>query len=511
MREMRLHQIFGALGNTNRRNRRNKRNLRNNRNRNNWEIPNIYSMSDNESDSDSSIKSYSRSNKDFKGHCPTAITTIIEMIKKENFVEEIENKLPIFEKIYNDNCNLNLHDDVKFIKELINEDIHKDIIEIFLKNFNDKKNLKHFLNDATDNSTFTIGFYLDLLERKKFDILEVLIHYGYNISKSYKYRKNIKNYPNSGPITLLHYCTYIDDSEAIDFLVKHNINKDSIDANGDTALSLACKYDKPDLIPKLISKTNINIINRQKNLPIMVAIKKNNIKCMNMLLSQDEYDVNTIHINNKTLMDMMIDCKIDNEAIFTTLFKKGAYISNKYLKDKSLIPLLENNDGIISTIQKVGVLTGNGNGHIIKHLYPVIYFTKINKNGMIKKLLEKDESLINLKDEKGYTPLFYAIKNGNYGLIEKLVNKYNADTGIMSTTGQTPLGFAISQKNKNTKIIEFLKNKSKNNKNSKTTSSSTNNNSINNNQQNGDKKISHIEKGIELNFEEKDINLSELY
>ena len=59
-------------------------------------------------------------------------------------------------------------------------------------------------------------------------------------------------------------------------------------------------------------------------------------------------------------------------------------------------------------------------------------------------LLMRDESLIHIQDEQGFTPLHMAVIGGNVPLLKLLVRK-GADVNVLDSDGHTPSHWATGK------------------------------------------------------------------
>lgn len=69
-----------------------------------------------------------------------------------------------------------------------------------------------------------------------------------------------------------------------------------------------------------------------------------------------------------------------------------------------------------------------------------------DKNEIVKEILEKDPSLVHVKDQDGYTPLHKACYNNNYELAQILL-MYKADPNAVTEFGWTTLHSACKWNN----------------------------------------------------------------
>jgi len=171
------------------------------------------------------------------------------------------------------------------------------------------------------------------------------------------------------------------------------------------------------------------------------ALTQKNIKMLKNILNNEEFDVNKTY-NKKTVMNYLIENKIDNEEIYNIMFKRKTWIDSKYISNNkdSCPSLIENNIGLIKSIVKNGFYIKNIN-EFIHVKTPVIHFIKNCKYGIVEKLLENGAS-INEMDEDGFTPLIHLMKTSNTIVFKLLLDKYHPNVNQKNKLGQTPLSFA---------------------------------------------------------------------
>jgi len=185
----------------------------------------------------------------------------------------------------------------------------------------------------------------------------------------------------------------------------------------------------------------ISILEEYMEKEFKSALTQKNIKMLKNILNNEEFDVNKTY-NKKTVMNYLIENKIDNEEIYNIMFKRKTWIDSKYTgNNKDSCPsLIENNIGLIKSIVKNGFYIKNIN-EFIHVKTPVIHFIKNCKYGIVEKLLENGAS-INEMDEDGFTPLIHLMKTSNTIVFKLLLDKYHPNVNQKNKLGQTPLSFA---------------------------------------------------------------------
>ena len=202
--------------------------------------------------------------------------------------------------------------------------------------------------------------------------------------------------------------------ELIDLLIEKGANKDEINNDKATPLHISCQYNLYKLILKLISNNNVNMKDKNRQTPLMVAIENKNNECIKTLLSAncDKYNV-----------DANIKDNNGNSSLVNTIIK---FKNSKELEE--LIELL-----IIKGANKDEV-----NNDKVTSLH---FICQYNLYKLIPKLITQNN--VNLKDKNGQTPLMVAIENKNNQCIKTLLSdefyKYNVDANIKDNNGNSPL------------------------------------------------------------------------
>eukprot|EP00833_Pecoramyces_ruminatium_P011642 jgi/Orpsp1_1/1185674/evm.model.c7180000094812.1 len=243
-------------------------------------------------------------------------------------------------------------------------------------------------------------------------------------------------------------------------LHKYNANTTRKDKMGNTPLDIALKYSKgndQDLfvielkkVSKITNPNNNGLNNNTESHKkeeeihdtLLNLIKQKKISALkNILNNNNKIDINKPFNDNKTIMSIFIDNIIDNEEIYNILFKKGAFIDNQYILNKSngLYNLIEKNQGLIKSIIQNGLITKNNENNQLKVIKsPLIYFIKSGQGNLAEKFLENGAPVEEV-DENGLTPIFHSIKSCRINVFNLLLNKYNADINKKNNEGQTPL------------------------------------------------------------------------
>ncbi|KAG4094207.1 ankyrin [Neocallimastix lanati (nom. inval.)] len=242
------------------------------------------------------------------------------------------------------------------------------------------------------------------IKEKNYEFIKILLSCNCN-----KYSIDVNTKGNYGNSILISTIIKFNNSKSqiysdlIDLLIKNGANKDEVNNEKSTALHLACKYNNHILIPKLITKKNVNMRDVNGQTPLMVAIKKENYKCVKVLLSNygKEYsiDVNTKDNNgNSILISTIVKFKNSKKKIYCNLI--DLLIKNGANKDEV------NNDKSTAL-----------------HLA-----CKYNKIILIPKLIT--EKNVNMRDVNGQIPLMVAIEKENYEFVKILLSNYGKEYSI---------------------------------------------------------------------------------
>jgi len=201
------------------------------------------------------------------------------------------------------------------------------------------------------------------------------------------------------------------------------------------------------------SKMDKNIENK-----LLECIDHKNYKeIINIFYQSGIDDINKLYSDKRTVMDILLDKKIDNKEVFDFIIKHKGFINNYYL-NSNRCELIESNIGLIRSIIENGFYIKKFNKEIIHINTPLIFFIEKKLNGMVKVLL-RNKAYIEETDENGETPLFQTIKSENYEIFELLLHQYQADITKINKKNQTLLMLAIncSKVKINPFIIELKK------------------------------------------------------
>ncbi|MBT3068766.1 ankyrin repeat domain-containing protein [Rhodoferax sp. U11-2br] len=181
------------------------------------------------------------------------------------------------------------------------------------------------------------------------------------------------------------------DADAVNFLVDSGVSVNDLNANGDSALLLATKYDRTDVLSVLIKRgANVNIGNRQGETPLLVALK-----------SEGGSSVGDF-ANSKILLDAGSDAKsVDSNGSTTLMY----------------------------AVDEIDI--GNGRKEV--------------RSLIINELIDKGVN-VNAQRENGVSALMLAAGKGNVNAV-KLLIKNGANPDQVDSDGATSLMWAASRFN----------------------------------------------------------------
>lgn len=313
------------------------------------------------------------------------------------------------------------------------------------------------------------------------------------------------NYKNQDGQNFLHLIIPKNKNESVIWLIKNNIDINSTDAHGETALMIACKYGYIKIIKSLLNAhADIEIINHKDLCAIDLVTMNNHFEAY-LLVKAQVSDINRINKQNLTLLHRAIqgksfdiiddlfhdeDFEVSNNILFYKHTFKDKEILNcilsKFedlnLKDKQDRNILfyvvesgfEAKEVFNSLIEKglnFQAIDNNGN-NILLHLIETIVRKEQSKESVsseetniLKKeienllsllpiILEKDvdTKLINNKNE---TIISYASKNLSKSILITLLD-YEIDIDILNHQNQTALSQIITSGTSYLETIHLL-------------------------------------------------------
>ncbi|UNF62747.1 ankyrin repeat domain-containing protein [Spiroplasma poulsonii] len=207
--------------------------------------------------------------------------------------------------------------------------------------------------------------------------------------------------------------------------------------------------NNPEIVQLLLDKgADVNLQNKNGDIPLITAIKNNDLKMVQLLLDNGA----DINLQNKNVDIPLITAIKNNDLkMVQLLLDKGADVN---LQNKNgLIPLdyaMDRNNK-----ELVQFLIDNGAGVNIKDWFGCtpLHNAIIKDNlKMVQFLIDKGAD-VNIQDWFGFTPLITAIKNNDLKMFQFLIDN-GAGVNIQDWFGCTPLHNAIIKDN--LKMVQLL-------------------------------------------------------
>jgi hypothetical protein len=133
---------------------------------------------------------------------------------------------------------------------------------------------------------------------------------------------------------------YINMSIEHGFKINEIIEKNS----GNSILHLICKENRNKILKNLLDKKikdiNLNILNNQKETPLITAINNKSIECAEILLTKN---VNIKLRNKSDLSPLMLCCKFGYENLAKLIINKGGDVNEKNILGESPLSLAQIN------------------------------------------------------------------------------------------------------------------------------------------------------------------------
>ena len=124
-------------------------------------------------------------------------------------------------------------------------------------------------------------------------------------------------------------------------IIEHGLKSDDIidTKEGDHIYHCICRYNRINFLKEIIKKKfplDINILNKNKETPLITAINNKGIECAESMIKLG-CDIN---IRNKgDLSPLMLTAKIGNKKLFELLLNKGANINDKNILGETALSL----------------------------------------------------------------------------------------------------------------------------------------------------------------------------
>jgi ankyrin repeat protein len=218
------------------------------------------------------------------------------------------------------------------------------------------------------------------------------------------------------------------DSAAVKLFLQGGIDANLKNQSGETALTHAVLNSNVNVLKVLAEKADLNLPDRNGNMPLYIALKKEKYENFNFLLdaNTDPNSVGTVRsLNNQSVLYVAVLLK--DIKIIKKLLEKGAN------------PDLPDSEGSTPISEQV---------------------VKATPNMEIFNLLIEKSKNVDVADNSGSTILLYAAKNdlmpkeSQIQIIKTLLAK-GADKNLKDKKGKTALNWAKTKNNK--EAIELLK------------------------------------------------------
>ena len=177
---------------------------------------------------------------------------------------------------------------------------------------------------------------------------------------------------------------------------------------------------------------------------LIQSCKNNWIECFDFLINDRKIDITKINDNKNNLLQSA--CIGGSTYIVRYLLKKeiNFKIYNNYNENPLHIALWYKNKNLATYLVRLDIFDLNS---ITNSKQNVAHICCIKNNIFtLKKILEKNNKILNDKDIEGYTPLHYSTENNN-DLITELLIDYECDVNIKNNNFQTPLHLACEYGN----------------------------------------------------------------
>ncbi|XP_011505281.1 PREDICTED: ankyrin-1-like [Ceratosolen solmsi marchali] len=256
------------------------------------------------------------------------------------------------------------------------------------------------------------------------------------------------NSPICPGYTPLHFAVTFNRSTTAKILLQRNADSNMKEANGFTALHLACQQDAKKI--HTILRNSINVSNTYGKINFERAYKESPIKVLDLIAKQTEqvdildlllqYKSNVNSQDNSGKTPLFYACDIDDQT-FKNEFGNHktqtlhSVLNQFYIKRNKIIDILLK--------YKANVNIYDFNSITVLHYIVDInkFFGDDKKTEVVKVLLNKGAD-VNARTKTGLTPLHIALKKGFIDLVEIFL-KYNIDPNIVEYENlYTPLHLA---------------------------------------------------------------------
>ena len=264
--------------------------------------------------------------------------------------------------------------------------------------------------------------------------------------------------------------------DAVEFLLKEDVDINIQDENGETALMLASKNGHIQVVELLLKEhADINIQNQDGHTAIMLAIENVLTQIMEL---QGEHVDDDIQDEN-AMIALTVASQSHHTQVAELLVKEHADIDD--IRAKMLMLMLASANGhtdIVKLLFKDIDVHVHSEDIQLALMFAILYghveiveFLKdhvgiqaekkvtalmcatMNGHPQVVELLLKDNADVNAQEEDGFTALMVASENGHTQVVELLL-KEHADINLQTSDGVTAL--MLASQNGHHKVIELL-------------------------------------------------------
>jgi len=264
--------------------------------------------------------------------------------------------------------------------------------------------------------------------------------------------------------TALHYAAEVGNKEIVKMLLDKGIDPNITDNDGITPLYVAIRTGNVEIVKVLIDNgANINSKNTSKQTPLYLAIKSKNKDMINLLISEGAIDNMTDKqlyialeelINKDNIYDIL-ELIINKYKEKRKKFKYANKIASKVLNHPKLVKLLmeittDINEPLYNCYTLLNKALGDACLESAKVLLEMgsdpnieVYSSQLTNmeyatyySGEVVKLLIDYGYDIHKRDIYNQTPLMYAVRKGNVEAV-KILLEAGADINVMNIYGHT--------------------------------------------------------------------------
>lgn len=197
-------------------------------------------------------------------------------------------------------------------------------------------------------------------------------------------------------------------------LILRTDNLDAVTSGGTTALYGAVQFELPDVISLLLKMGANKNIGESGNTPLMLALNKGSIPCINAL----QIEVNAI-VNDRGYTLLSYATLRGNEKLIEDLIERGEDVNRPDLDGDT--PLhIASAEGKVKAVQVLLKHKANINGLNTDGSTPLRHALDYDQIEIVK-LLIKEGADLNLPNKYGTTTLWKAARLGNVPVLELLI------------------------------------------------------------------------------------------